>query len=202
MWRLIRGLSDTGVTIILTTHYIAEAEQMAERVGVINRGEIILVEDKAELMRKLGKKQLTLELHQSRSRASRDALAPVQSGAGGGWQPARLHLRHAGRAHRHHAAARRRSARRTSASATSPRTRARWRISSCQPGEEGRMNLARGPRDLRVRDVAHGAHVRCRASCRRSSPPRSISSCSGRRSARASPRSRASATAPSSCRGC
>ena len=63
MWRLIRGLADTGVTIILTTHYIVEAEQMAERVGVINHGEIILVEEKSELMRKLGKKQLTLELH-------------------------------------------------------------------------------------------------------------------------------------------
>ncbi len=63
MWRLIRGLAETGVTIILTTHYIVEAEQMAERVGVINHGEIILVEGKAELMRKLGKKQLTLELH-------------------------------------------------------------------------------------------------------------------------------------------
>ncbi len=63
MWRLIRGLAETGVTIILTTHYIQEAEQMAERVGVINHGEIILVEGKAELMRKLGKKQLTLELH-------------------------------------------------------------------------------------------------------------------------------------------
>jgi len=64
MWRLIRRLRDTGVTIILTTHYIVEAEQMAERVGVIDRGEIILVEDKAELMRKLGRKQLMLELHQ------------------------------------------------------------------------------------------------------------------------------------------
>ncbi|MGH6925942.1 MAG: ABC transporter ATP-binding protein [Propylenella sp.] len=74
MWRLIRRLRDTGVTIILTTHYIVEAEQMAERVGVINRGEIILVEDKAELMRKLGKKQLMLELH-SRLDAMPEALA-------------------------------------------------------------------------------------------------------------------------------
>ncbi len=63
MWRLIRGLADTGVTIILTTHYIVEAEQMAERVGVINNGEIMLVEEKAELMRKLGKKELILELN-------------------------------------------------------------------------------------------------------------------------------------------
>ena len=58
----MRALRDGGVTIILTTHYIDEAEEMADRIGVINKGEIILVEDKAELMRKLGKKQLTLQL--------------------------------------------------------------------------------------------------------------------------------------------
>jgi ABC-2 type transport system ATP-binding protein len=62
MWQLVRALRASGVTIILTTHYIEEAEEMADRVGVINHGEIILVEDKAELMRKLGKKRLTLEL--------------------------------------------------------------------------------------------------------------------------------------------
>jgi ABC-2 type transport system ATP-binding protein len=62
MWRLIRKLKSSGVTIILTTHYIEEAEDIADRVAVINHGEIIIVEDKAELMRKLGKKQLTLEL--------------------------------------------------------------------------------------------------------------------------------------------
>jgi ABC-2 type transport system ATP-binding protein len=62
MWQLVRDLRATGVTIILTTHYIEEAEEMADRVGVINHGELILVEDKAELMRKLGKKQLTIEL--------------------------------------------------------------------------------------------------------------------------------------------
>jgi ABC-2 type transport system ATP-binding protein len=64
MWQLVRELRATGVTIILTTHYIEEAEEMADRVGVINHGELILVEDKAELMRKLGKKQLTLELRE------------------------------------------------------------------------------------------------------------------------------------------
>jgi ABC-2 type transport system ATP-binding protein len=63
MWRLVRSLRESGVTIILTTHYIDEAEQMADRVGVINKGEIILVENKAELMHKLGRKQLTLQLH-------------------------------------------------------------------------------------------------------------------------------------------
>ena len=62
MWRMVRSLRETGVTIILTTHYIEEAEEMADRIGVISKGELILVEDKAELMRKLGKKQLTLHL--------------------------------------------------------------------------------------------------------------------------------------------
>ena len=64
MWQLVRGLRDTGVTVILTTHYIEEAEEMADRIGVISRGRLILVEDKAELMRKLGKKRLTLQLRQ------------------------------------------------------------------------------------------------------------------------------------------
>ncbi|MEJ8572795.1 ABC transporter ATP-binding protein [Microbaculum marinum] len=64
MWNLVRKLRSDGVTIILTTHYIDEAEEMADRIGVINRGELVLVEDKAELMRKLGKKQLTLQLLQ------------------------------------------------------------------------------------------------------------------------------------------
>jgi ABC-2 type transport system ATP-binding protein len=63
MWQMVRMLRETGVTIILTTHYIAEAEEMADRIGVISNGEIILIEDKAELMRKLGKKRLTLQLH-------------------------------------------------------------------------------------------------------------------------------------------
>src|SRR5918998_580908 len=62
MWSMVRSLRETGVTIILTTHYIDEAEEMADRIGVINRGEIILIEEKAELMRKLGRKTLTLEL--------------------------------------------------------------------------------------------------------------------------------------------
>jgi ABC-2 type transport system ATP-binding protein len=62
MWQLVRELRASGVTIILTTHYIEEAEDMADRIGVISKGEIILVEDKAELMHKLGKKQLAIEL--------------------------------------------------------------------------------------------------------------------------------------------
>ncbi len=65
MWDNVRSMRDSGVTIILTTHYIHEAEDMADRIGVINKGELILVEDKAELMHKLGRKQLTLQLHQA-----------------------------------------------------------------------------------------------------------------------------------------
>ncbi|MEO6783942.1 MAG: ABC transporter ATP-binding protein [Bradyrhizobium sp.] len=62
MWQVVRALQASGVTIILTTHYIEEAEQMADRIGVINKGEIVLVEDKARLMQKLGQKQLKLHL--------------------------------------------------------------------------------------------------------------------------------------------
>ena len=69
MWEMVRGLRASGVTIILTTHYIEEAEEMADRVGVISKGELILVEDKAALMRKLGKKQLTLHLRNPLSAA-------------------------------------------------------------------------------------------------------------------------------------
>lgn len=64
MWEVVRGLRDAGVTIILTTHYIEEAEEMADRVGVINKGEIVLVEEKAKLMQKLGRKQLKLHLQE------------------------------------------------------------------------------------------------------------------------------------------
>ncbi len=65
MWAMVRRLRDNGVTIILTTHYIEEAEEMADRIGVINKGEIVMVEDKTVLMNKLGKKQLTLTLQTS-----------------------------------------------------------------------------------------------------------------------------------------
>jgi ABC-2 type transport system ATP-binding protein len=74
MWDVVRALRASGVTIILTTHYIEEAELMADRVGVINKGELILVESKTELMRKLGKKQMKLELQQKLD-AVPDALA-------------------------------------------------------------------------------------------------------------------------------
>jgi len=73
MWALVRGLRDSGVTIILTTHYIDEAEEMADRIGVINKGKLILVEDKTKLMKKLGQKKLTLHLQEPMS-AIPDAL--------------------------------------------------------------------------------------------------------------------------------
>ncbi len=81
MWEMVRGLRESGVTIILTTHYIEEAEEMADRIGVINKGELILVEDKAVLMRKLGKKQLTLQLQE-----------PLQAHPGRRWPAMPLEL--------------------------------------------------------------------------------------------------------------
>ena len=77
MWQIVRTLQASGVTIILTTHYIEEAEEMADRIGVINKGELILVEEKQELMHKLGKKQLTLYLHNTRT-----SLPPELQGRG------------------------------------------------------------------------------------------------------------------------
>ena len=74
MWQMVRELRASGVTIILTTHYIEEAEQMADRIGVINKGELIVVEDKAALMRKLGKRQLALQLQAALDRIP-EALA-------------------------------------------------------------------------------------------------------------------------------
>jgi ABC-2 type transport system ATP-binding protein len=85
MWQVVRELRASGVTIILTTHYIEEAELMADRVGVISKGEIILVEEKAALMHKLGRKQLTLQLFEPLS-AIPERLAPH-----------RLNLAHGGR---------------------------------------------------------------------------------------------------------
>ena len=76
MWEMVRALRESGVTIILTTHYIEEAEEMADRIGVINKGELVLIEDKDVLMRKLGKKQLTLQL-QSPLEHMPDALADL-----------------------------------------------------------------------------------------------------------------------------
>ena len=76
---MVRALRASGVTVILTTHYIEEAEEMADRIGVINNGEIILVEEKAALMRKLGKKQLDAALAANRSMRIPPALAAIAS---------------------------------------------------------------------------------------------------------------------------
>jgi ABC-2 type transport system ATP-binding protein len=84
MWKLVRALQVAGVTIILTTHYIDEAEEMADRVGVISKGEIILVEEKTELMRKLGKKQLTLHLEHPLERIPQALSAHRLELTGGG----------------------------------------------------------------------------------------------------------------------
>jgi ABC-2 type transport system ATP-binding protein len=76
MWALVRRLRENGVTIILTTHYIDEAEEMADRIGIINKGELVVVEEKTKLMQKLGKRQLTLNLQEPMA-----ALPPAL----GGW---------------------------------------------------------------------------------------------------------------------
>jgi len=85
MWKLVRSLRESGVTIILTTHYIEEAEEMADRIGIISKGRLLLVENKAELMRKLGKKQLTLQLQERLTSLPADlqhyALELTQNGA-------------------------------------------------------------------------------------------------------------------------
>ena len=101
MWQVVRTLRASGVTIILTTHYLDEAEEMADRIGVINHGELKLVEDKATLMHKLGRKQLTLQLTHKL-----DAIPPALAAHGLDLERRRqrtgLRLRHPGRAHRHH----------------------------------------------------------------------------------------------------
>ncbi len=84
MWRMVRRMRESGVTIILTTHYIEEAEEMADRVGVISKGEIVLVEEKAALMKKLGKRQLKLQLQRP--------LERVPEGLAGLFPPPRLEL--------------------------------------------------------------------------------------------------------------
>ena len=129
MWQVVRALRASGVTIILTTHYIEEAEEMADRVGVINKGELILVEEKAELMRKLGKKQLTLHLSQPLA-AIPETLSAFNLSLVRRRTRSHLHLRHAGRAHRHHAAARRAERAPTFASAISKPRKARSKTSS------------------------------------------------------------------------
>ncbi len=84
MWEMVRGLRAGGCTVILTTHYIEEAEEMADRVGVINKGELILVEEKATLMQKLGKKQLTVQLKSPLSGLPPELSNPALELAAGG----------------------------------------------------------------------------------------------------------------------
>ena len=129
MWEVVRTLQASGVTIILTTHYIEEAEEMADRIGVINKGEIILVEDKATLMQKLGQKRLTLHL-QSQIEAVPPELAGLQPRTVRRRLPGDLQLRHQGRAHRHHQPAQRPPQLPASAFRTSIPSRARWKTSS------------------------------------------------------------------------
>ena len=81
MWNVVEALREQGVTVILTTHYIEEAEQLADRVGVINNGEMILVEEKDKLMRELGKKQLALHLYDDLDAHSRRVLSALRPGA-------------------------------------------------------------------------------------------------------------------------
>ena len=140
---MVRELRDSGVTIILTTHYIEEAQDMADRVGVITNGELILVEEKNELMRKLGKKQLALHL-QKQLDAIPAALAAHDLTLADDGNELDLHLRHAGRAHRHHRACCTISARPACASTISTPRNARWRISSSVSWQESggpQMNL-------------------------------------------------------------
>ena len=104
MWQMVRGLRERGVTIILTTHYIEEAEEMADRIGVISKGELVVVEEKTALMRKLGKKQLTLHL-QSALAAIPAALAGLPLEIVEGRHRAHLHVRYPGGRNRHRRAA-------------------------------------------------------------------------------------------------
>ncbi len=139
MWQMVRRLRDSGVTIILTTHYIEEAEQMADRIGVISKGRIILVEDKDVLMRKLGKKQLTLSAAEP-ARGHSGGARRLSARALGRRLRAHLHLRRPGRADRHRAAAARaRRARHRLQGPALERELARGHLR--QPGEPAAMNV-------------------------------------------------------------
>ena len=153
MWELVRSLRETGVTIILTTHYIVEAEEIADRIGVINNGEMILVEEKAEAMRKL-QEEVTLQL--DHRLAVPDRLAGLRSGTGRRRLRARLHLPRAGPTHRHHRAA-----------LGPPATGVKLRDLPDQQSSleeifvdlvKEKVELPRDTRDLRLRDGAHLPH--------------------------------------------
>ena len=129
MWQMVRGLRERGVTIILTTHYIEEAEEMADRIGVISKGELVVVEEKTALMRKLGKKQLTLHLQTPLPAIPAGARRPAAR-AREGRQRADLQLRHPGRAKPASPACCASSTSRASSSRTCTPRRARSRTSS------------------------------------------------------------------------
>ncbi len=161
MWQMVRELRASGVTIILTTHYIEEAEEMADRIGIINRGELILVEDKAQLVRKLGRKELRLHLaerlesipaplEQFKLTLSADGTTLVYSfeteGSAHASPPCCVSSTNC-----------------TSTFATSRPSKVRWRTSSCR-WSGARHEPACGARNLQVRDGAHPFVPWCRAS--------------------------------------
>ena len=170
MWQVVRDLRAAGVTIILTTHYIEEAEDMADRIGVINKGEIILVEDKAELMRKLGKKRLILQLAKKLDAVLPAALAAHQPDARAATAPSWCsRLRHQGRAHRrHHAAGRTERCRHARSATCIPTQSSLEEIFVGLVGEPERRHESsrRRPPSTNSRWCAPGAPLR-RASCRR-----------------------------------
>ena len=163
MWDLVRQLRDSGVTIILTTHYIEEAEEMADRVGVISKGELILVEEKAALMKKLGKKQLTLNLAEPMAAIPAE-LAEWELALKADGHELALRLRRQCRADRRPvaAAADERPRHRLQGPATPSRARSRTSSSAWSSEREGGMSVriqpARRLGDLPVRDGARAAH--------------------------------------------
>ncbi|HLL22131.1 MAG TPA: ABC transporter permease, partial [Kofleriaceae bacterium] len=138
MWQMVRGLRESGVTIILTTHYIEEAQEMADRIAVINKGELLLVEEKAQLMRKLGKRELVVELAAPLERIP-ESLSSVCAVARHGRQDADVHIRRAGpRTDRAAPRERRRSEPRDR---RRPHERELARRHLCQPREGVPMNV-------------------------------------------------------------
>jgi ABC-2 type transport system ATP-binding protein len=196
MWENVRSLRESGVTIILTTHYINEAEDMADRIGVINKGELILVEDKTELMHKLGRKQLTLQLHQALDAIPAELDGHHLALVNGGSELVYTYDTQGPRTGI------------TGLLTDLSRAGIRFKdLDTTQSSLEDifvdlvrrdRCTCRRSQQSTNSRWRAGGAPS-CKASCPRSSPRHSISWCSARPSARASPRSTACPTACSSC---
>ena len=156
MWDIVRDLRAGGTTIILTTHYIEEAEAMADRIAVINGGRILLVEEKATLMRRMGRKHMTIEL-QCPVETIPESLAAYSLDARRRRPEPRVRLRHLGAAHRHHLAAARPLGRRPRAPRRAdPAGLARGHLR--RPGAESGHELARRLGDLPQRDGADLPH--------------------------------------------